>query len=138
MARSGPQKHKRQEGEVADGNASVQSYIAAMPGWKREIGEWLDAIIEQNLPNVERAIKWNAPFYGIEGRGWFAGLQVFRHYVKVAFFSGASLQPLPPGEGENKRTRYLDIRQADKLDEAQMAAWVKQAARLPGFTGPRF
>ena len=120
-----------------DGDAPVQAYIAAMPGWKREIGERLDALIVRTVPNVQKAVKWNSPFYGIEGQGWFLGLHSFKHYVKVAFFRGASLQPLPPGGSKSEDTRYLDIREGDVLDEAQFARWVKQAAALPGFLGPR-
>ena len=120
----------------ADGDAPVQAYIAAMPGWKRDIGKRLDTLIVRNVPNVRKAVKWNTPFYGIEGQGWFLGLHVFKHYVKVAFFRGAALRPVPPGTSENKETRYLDIRQSDVLDEAQIASWVKQAAALPGFLSP--
>jgi len=111
----------------------VQAYIDAMPGWKRDVGRWLDALIVRNVPHVRKAVKWNSPFYGIEGQGWFLGLHTFTHYVKVAFFRGVSLRPLPPGASKSKETRYLDIREGDKLDEAQMAAWVKQAAALPGW-----
>ena len=120
-----------------DGNAPVQAYIAAMPGWKRGIGERLDALIVRTVPNVRKAVKWNSPFYGIEGQGWFLGLHTFARYVKVAFFRGASLRPLPPGASKSEDTRYLDIREGDALDEAQIASWVKQAAALPGFLGPR-
>jgi hypothetical protein len=117
----------------ADGDAPVKAYIAAMPGWKRDAGRRLDALIARNVPNVCKAVKWNSPFYGIEGQGWFLGLHTFTHYVKVAFFRGASLRPVPPGASKSKDTRYLDIREGDELDEAQMATWVKQAAALPGW-----
>jgi len=117
----------------ADGDAPVQAYIAAMPGWKRDLGKRLDALIERNVPNVRKAVKWNSPFYGIEGRGWFLAFHVFTHYVKVTFFRGTSLRPVPPGASKDKNTRYLDIREDDELDEAQMATWVKQAAALPGW-----
>jgi hypothetical protein len=117
----------------ADGDAPVQAYIAAMPGWKRDIGERLDALIVRNLPNVRKAVKWNTPFYGVEGQGWFLGFHCLTKYVKVAFFRGTSLRPVPPGESKNKDTRYLDIREGDEFDEAQMATWVKQAAALPGW-----
>jgi hypothetical protein len=117
----------------ADGDAPVQAYIAAMPGWKRDIGKRLDALIVRTVPDVRKAVKWNSPFYGIEGQGWFLSFHVFARYVKVAFFRGASLCPVPPGESKNKDTRYLDIREGDDLDEARMAAWVKQAAALPGW-----
>ena len=120
----------------AEGDAPVQAYIAAMPGWKRAIGERLDALIAEAVPDVQKAVKWNSPFYGVAGQGWFLSFHVFKHYVKVAFFRGASLRPLPPGISTDKTTRYLDIRQSDTLDETQMASWIKQAATLPGFLGP--
>jgi len=115
-----------------DGDAPVQAYIAAMPGWKRDLGRRLDAIIERTVPGVHKAVKWNSPFYGIEGEGWFVGLHCFTKYVKVAFFRGTSLSPVPPGESKQKEVRYLDIHEKDLLDEAQLIAWVKQASRLPG------
>ena len=117
----------------ADGDAPVQAYIAAMPGWKRDLGKRLDALIVRNVPNLRRAVKWNSPLYGIEGQGWFLGLHTFTRYVKVAFFRGTSLRPVPPGASKGKDTRYIDIHEGDELDEAQMANWVKQAAALPGF-----
>ena len=117
----------------ADGDAPVQAYIAAMPGWKRDVGKRLDALIVRNVPDVRKAVKWNTPFYGIEGRGWFLGLHTFTHYVKVAFFRGTSLRPVPPGVSKSKDTRYIDIHENDELDEAQIATWVKQAAALPGW-----
>jgi hypothetical protein len=121
----------------ADGDAPVQAYIAAMPGWKRELGKRLDALIVRNVPNVRNAVKWNSPFYGIEGQGWFLGIHTFTRYVKVAFFRGASLRPVPPGPSKDKNTRYIDIHEGDELDEAQMATWVKQAAALPGWVPGR-
>jgi hypothetical protein len=117
----------------ADGDAPVQAYIAAMPGWKRDIGKRLDALIVRNVPNVRKAVKWNSPMYGIEGQGWFLGFHVFTHYVKVTFFRGTSLRPVPPGPSKHKDVRYIDIHEGDELDEAQMATWVKQAAALPGW-----
>jgi hypothetical protein len=116
----------------ADGDAPVQAYIAAMPGWKRDIGKRLDALIVRNVPNVRKAVKWNSPFYGIEGQGWFLSFHVFTHYVKVTFFRGTSLLPVPPGASKHKDVRYIDIHE-DDLDEAQMATWVKQAVALPGW-----
>ncbi len=116
----------------ADGDAPVQAYIAAMPGWKRDVGRRLDALIVRTVPGVRKAVKWNSPFYGLEGQGWFLGVHCFTRYVKVAFFRGASLRPVPPGESKSKDTRYLDIHEDDQLDEAQLAAWVKQASQLPG------
>lgn len=114
------------------GDAPVQAYIAAMPGWKRVIGRRLDALIVRTVPNVYKAVKWNSPFYGIEGQGWFLGVHCFTKYVKVAFFRGKSLRPLPPGESKQKEVRYLDIHEDDPLDEVQLADWVKQASQLPG------
>jgi hypothetical protein len=115
----------------ADGDAPVQAYIAAMPGWKRDVGRRLDALIVRSAPNVRKAVKWNSPFYGIEGRGWFLAFHVFTRYVKVTFFGGTSLRPVPPG-GTGKDTRWIDIYE-DDLDEAQMATWIKQAASIPGW-----
>jgi hypothetical protein len=113
------------------GDAPVQAYIAAIPGWKRDVGRRLDALIERTVPNVHKAVKWNSPFYGIEGQGWFVSYHCFTNYVKVTFFRGTSLRPVPPGESKHKEVRYLDIRE-NELDEAQFAAWVKQASQLPG------
>jgi hypothetical protein len=126
LAGSNPQIAK------ADGDATVQAYIAAMPGWKRDVGRRLDALIVRTFPGVRKAVKWNSPLYGVEGQGWFLGLHTFTNYVKVAFFRGTSLRPVPPGESKSKDTRYLDIHEDDQLDEAQLAAWVKQASQLPG------
>jgi hypothetical protein len=106
-----------------------------MPGWKRAVGEQLDAVITRAAPKARKAVKWNSPFYGIEGQGWFLSFHVFAKYVKLAFFKGASLKPLPPGGSKQKDVRYLDIREGDKLDEKQLASWVKQAARVPGWSG---
>jgi hypothetical protein len=117
----------------ADGDAPVRAYIAAMPGWKRDVGRRLDALITRTVPDVCRAVRWNSPMYGTEDQGWFLGIHCFTRYVKVAFFRGASLRPVPPGASKSGDTRYLDIREGDQLDEAQLAAWVKQASRLPGW-----
>ena len=117
----------------ADGDAPVQAYIDAMPGWKRDIGRWLDALIVRNVPDVRKAVKWNSPFYGIEGQGWFLNFHCFTKYVKVAFFRGTSLRPLPPGESKHKEVRYLDIHEDDQLDEELMASWIRQASELPGW-----
>ena len=118
------------------GDAPVQAYIAAMPGWKREVGRRLDALVVRTVPGVAKAVKWNSPLYGVEGRGeengWFLGIHCFTKYVKVAFFRGTSLRPVPPGPSKQKDVRYLDIHEDDRFDEAQFAAWVKQASRLPG------
>ena len=116
----------------ADGDAPVQAYIAAMPGWKRDVGRRLDALIASTVPGVRKAVKWNSPFYGVEGQGWFLSYHCFTKYVKVAFFRGTSLRPVPPGKSKHEEVRYLDIHEDEALDEAQFAAWVKQASRLPG------
>jgi hypothetical protein len=117
----------------ADGDAPVQAYIAAMPGWKSDLGRRLDTIIVRTVPEVRKAVRWNSPFYGMEGQGWFLNFHCFTKYVKVAFFNGASLDPRPPGESKDENVRYLDIHEGDELDEAQFAAWVEQASRLPGW-----
>ena len=119
----------------ADGNAPVQAYIAAMPGWKSKVGRRLDALIERTVPGVRKAVKWNSPFYGVEGQGWFLDFHCFAKYVKVAFFRGTSLRPVPPGESKQKEVRYLDIREGDPLNEKQLATWIKQAAAIPGWDG---
>ena len=116
----------------ADLDAPVQTYIAAMPGWKRDVGRRLDALIVRTVPGVRKTVKWNSPFYGVDGQGWFLGVHCFAKYVKVAFFRGASLRPVPLGESKQKEVRYLDIHEGDQIDEAQVAAWVKQASQLPG------
>ncbi len=116
-----------------EGDAPVQAYIAAMPGWKRAVGRRLDALVARTVPGVRKAVKWNSPFYGVEGQGRFLALHVFTKYVKVAFFRGAALRPIPPGASKNKDVRYLDIREDDALDEAQLAAWIRQAAAQPGW-----
>jgi hypothetical protein len=115
-----------------DGDAPVQSYIAAIPGWKHDVGTRLDALIVRTIPQVQKAVKWNSPFYGIPGEGWFLSFHCFTKYIKVAFFRGMSLRPVPPGESKNKDTRYLDIYEDDEIDEARFVSWVKQASRLPG------
>jgi hypothetical protein len=114
------------------GDAPVQAYIAAMPGWKSDVGRRLDALIVRTVPGVRKAVKWNSPFYGVEDQVWFLSFHCFTKYIKVAFFRGASLRPVPPGQSKHKDVRYLDIHEDDSLDEAQLAAWVKQASQLPG------
>jgi hypothetical protein len=118
-----------------DGDVPVQAYIAAIPGWKRDVARRLDALVVRAVPRARKAVKWNSPFYGVEGQGkeetWFLSFHCFKNYVKVAFFRGASLRPLPPGESRQKEVRYLDIHEGE-LDEAQFTAWVKQASKLPG------
>ncbi len=116
-----------------DGDAPVRAYIAAMPGWKGKLGRRLDALIVRTVPGVRKAVKWNTPFYGIEGQGWFLGFHCITEYVKVAFFRGTSLRPVPPGESKQKDVRYLHIHEDDSLDEAQLETWIRQAATLPGW-----
>jgi hypothetical protein len=121
----------------AEGDAPVQAYIAAMPGWKRDVGKRLDALIARTVPDVRKAVKWNSPFYGVEGRGWFLSFHVFTRFVRVTFFRGTSLRPVPPGPSKVEDVRYLDVHEGDELDEARMAAWVKQAAAVPGWVPGR-
>ncbi len=117
-----------------DGDAPVQAYIAAMPGWKSDLGKRLDALIEHTVPDVRKAVRWNSPFYGSQGQGWFLSFHVLTRYVKVTFFDGTSLRPVPPGGTvRSKDARWIDIYEDDPLDEAQMTSWVKQAAALPGW-----
>ena len=118
---------------MANGDAPVQAYIAAMPGWKRDIGKRLDALIGRNLPNVCKAVKWNTPFYGIVGQGWFLGFHCLTKYIKVSFFRGTSLRPVPPGESTQKEVRYLNIYEDDPLEERLVASWIVQASKLPGW-----
>ena len=117
-----------------DGDAPVQAYIAAMPDWKRDVGRRLDALIVRNAPGLRKAVRWNSPFYGLEGQGWFLSYHVFTRYVKVTFFRGVLLQPVPPGAGKDKESRWVDVYEG-KLDEEQLAEWVRQAAALPGWRG---
>jgi hypothetical protein len=119
--------------EKGDGEAPVAAYIAAMPGWKRELGERLDALIVRAVPGVRKCVRWNSPFYGVEGRGWFLSFHVFKSFVKVTFFAGTALRPVPPGgTPKSKETRWMDIHEG-ALDEKQMVEWVKQAAHLPAW-----
>jgi len=115
-----------------EGDGPVQAYLAAMPGWKRDVGVRLDELIERTVPGVHKAVKWNSPFYGVEGDGWFLNFHCFAKYVKVAFFRGTSLHPVPPGVSKSQDTRYLDIHEKDDLDEAQLTDWIEQASKLPG------
>ena len=115
-----------------DGDAPVQAYIAAMPGWKHDLGRRLDNLIVRTVPDVRKAVRWNSPFYGVEGQGWFLSYHVFTRYVKVTFFQGVLLDPVPPGSGKDKDARWLDIYEG-KLDEKQLKVWVIQAAAIPGW-----
>jgi len=117
----------------AEGNAPVRAYIAAMPGWKRDVGRRLDALIVRTVPGVCKAVKWNSPFYGVDGQGWFLSFHTFTNYVKVTFFKGTSLSPVPPGTSRHKEVRYLDIRQNDELDEKLLASWIRQVSKMPGW-----
>jgi hypothetical protein len=116
----------------ADGDAPVQDYIAAMPGWKRDVGRRLDTLIEGVVPAVRKAVRWNSPFYGVEGQGWFLSYHCFTKYIKVVFLRGTSLRPLPPVESKDPNTRYLHIHENDQLDEELLASWIRQASELPG------
>ncbi|MBB3311091.1 hypothetical protein FHT78_002835 [Rhizobium sp. BK196] len=115
-----------------EGDGPVQAYIAAMPGWKSDVGRRLDALIMQTVPDAHKAVKWNSPFYGVKGDGWFLGIHCYNKYMKVAFFRGAALQPVPPEESRTAQTRYFHIHEQDEIDEAQFTSWVKQASLLPG------
>ena len=116
----------------ADGDAPVRAFIAAMPGWKRDVGRNLDALIVRAVPDVRKAVRWNTPFYGIEGQGWFLGFHCFTRYVKVTFLRGASLRPVPPVASKHKEVRYLHIHEDEQLDDRQLADWIRQAADRPG------
>lgn len=116
-----------------DGDAPVQAYIAAMPGWKHDIGRYLDDLIERTVPNVTKAVRWNTPFYGIEGQGWFVSYHCLTKYIKVAFFRGTSLRPVPPVESKQEEVRYFHIHEGDEIDEELVASWIKQASQLPGW-----
>jgi hypothetical protein len=116
----------------ADGDAPVQAYIAAMPGWKRRVGRHFDALIVRTVPNVRKAVRWNSPFYGIEGQGWFLSYHCFTKYIKIVFLRGTSLRPLPPVESKDPNTRYFHIHEDDELDEKLVASWIRQASELPG------
>lgn len=115
-----------------DGDPPVQAYIAAMPGWKHDVGRRLDTLIERAVPSVQKAVKWNSPFYGVEGNGWFLSFHCFTRYVKVTFFRGTSLRPIPPEASKHPDVRYFHIHEADTIDDAAIVAWVKQASELPG------
>ena len=117
----------------ADGDAPVQAYIEAMPGWKRDVGRSLDALVVRTVPDVQKAVRWNSPFYGIEGQGWFLSFHCFTRYVKVTFFRGTALRPLPPGASKSEDTRYLDIHEADQLDQELVSSWIRQSSELPGW-----
>lgn len=114
------------------GNGPVRAYLAALPGWKRGVARRLDGLIVTAVPDVQKAVKWNSPLYGIEGQGWFLGMHAYAKYVKVTFFRGKSLRPLPPGESKMSDVRHFDVHEHDELDESQFIAWVQQASRLPG------
>lgn len=118
----------------ADGDAPVQAYIAAMPGWKSDVGRRIDGLIVRTVPEVRKAVRWNSPWYGIEGEGWFLSYHVFTRYVKVTFLNGASLNPVPPGAGKDPDSRWVDIYE-DQPYEEQMAKWLRQAVALPGWKG---
>ncbi|HEY4548195.1 MAG TPA: DUF1801 domain-containing protein [Pedomonas sp.] len=118
---------------MGDGDAPVQAYIAAMPGWKSDMGRRLDALIVRTVPEVRKAVKWNSPLYGVDGQGWFLSLHCFTKYIKIAFFRGTALDPVPPVESKDKNTRYFHIYETDQLDEELLASWSRQASELPGW-----
>ena len=116
----------------ADGDAPVQAYIAAMPGWQRDVGRSLDALVVRTVPEVRKAVRWNSPFYGVEDRGWFLSYHCFAKYVKVTFLRGAALRPVPPVASKHEDVRYLHIHEGEPVDEEQLASWIRQASELPG------
>ena len=118
-----------------DGDAPVQAYIAAMPGWKQQAGRRLDELIERTVPDVRKAVRWNSPFYGVEGQGWFLSYHCFTKYIKVTFLRGAQLDPLPPVDSKDPDTRYVHIHEDEELDEDLLRSWIKQASELPGWDG---
>ena len=120
-----------------DGDEPVQAYVAAMPGWKGDVGRWLDGLVTRTGPGVRKAVRWNTPFYGVEGQGWFLAYHCFTRYVKVTFLNGSSLDPLPPVESKDENTRYVHIHEDDAFEEESMVTWVEQAARVPGWDGFR-
>lgn len=115
-----------------DGDAPVEAYLAAMPGWKQDVGRRLDELIVKNVPGVQKAVRWNTPFYGLEGRGWFVAFHCMTQYIKVTFFKGTQLRPMPPEASRVKDVRYWHVGEGEELDEKQFAAWVKQASKLEG------
>jgi hypothetical protein len=117
----------------SDGDAPVEAYLAAMPGWKQDVGRRLDALIVRTVPGVRKAVRWNTPFYGTESNGWFLGFHCITKYIKVAFFNGTSLRPVPPVESKHATTRYFHIHEHDQLDEKLLASWIAQASKLPGW-----
>jgi hypothetical protein len=117
----------------ADGDAPVQAYINAMPGWKRDAGRQLDALIVRTEPDVCKAVRWNSPFYGVDGQGWFLSFHCFAKYIKVTLFRGKSLDPLPPVESKDPNTRYFHIHEDEPMDEKLVASWIRQASKLPGW-----
>ena len=116
-----------------EGDAPVQAYIAAMPDWKKQAGAKLDKLVENTVPGVRKAVKWNSPFYGVEGQGWFLSYHAFAKYLKVTFFRGAQLEPLPPVGSKDPNTRYVHIEEDQPVDERQLADWIRQAAAIPGW-----
>jgi len=118
-----------------DGDAPVRAYLDAMPGWKQEVGRQLDGLIERTVPDVKKAVRWNSPFYGVEGQGWFLSYHCFTRYIKVTFLRGAQLDPLPPVDSKDPDTRYVHLHEGDDLDEALLASWIRQASGLPGWDG---
>lgn len=116
----------------AEGDAPVQAYIAAIPGWKQDVARRVDALIVRVVPRVRKAVKWNSPLYGFADKTWFLSYHCFTKYLKVTFFRGTSLQPVPPGESKHPEVRYLDIHESDDVDDGRLERWVKQASKLPG------
>ena len=117
-----------------DGDAPVQAYVAALPGWKSGVAKRVDEIVTRTVPGVRKAVKWNSPFYGVDGRGWFLSVHAFTRFLRLAFFRGAALRPVPPGPSKTAHARYYDVHEGEPLDERRLASWLRQAAALPGWT----
>ena len=114
-----------------EGDAPVEAYIEAIPGWKQDVGRWLDDLIVENVPKLKKAVKWNSPFYGSENPGYFLNFHCYTKYVKITFFRGTSLKPMPPEDSKHEEVRYLHIHEDEEVDEQQLADWIRQAAKLP-------
>ena len=115
-----------------DGEEPVNAYLRAMPGWKQAVGQRLHDLVVRTVPEVRMAVRWNSPYYGIEGNGWFLSYHCFTRYVRVTWLNGSSLDPPPPGESKHERVRYLDLHEDDEFDDERVASWIRQAAALPG------
>jgi hypothetical protein len=114
------------------GDAPVRAWLAALPAWKKAAARKLDSLVTRSVPGVGKAVKYNSPLYGIDGRTWFLSLHAFDRYIKVTFFRGTQLDPVPPVASKMPRVRYFHLHETDSLPADLFASWVKQAAMLPG------